>query len=344
MQIGKTIRKYRKEKGLTQEEMANRLGVTTPAVNKWENENSYPDITLLAPIARLLEISLDTLLSFQEELTKEEITSIIMEADQKLKTETYDDVFRWAKTIIESYPNCLMLIWQLATILDAQRLIKDIPNAMDYDDYILKCYKRALESDEETLRTSAADSLFGYYSRNEQYETAEQYLQYYSMQNPQRKLKQGIIHSKTNRIAEAYKLYEEILFSEYQILSMTLNSLYMLSIEEENFDKAHLFTDKQEELARLFEMGKYHEVACKLDLATAEQDVDTILNTVETMIASLDDITIFSNSPLYEHMDFKKSTSTFSEQLKKELLNCFQDKKTYGFLEGNERWHKLIEK
>lgn len=226
MQIGKTIRKYRKEKGMTQEEMANRLGVTTPAVNKWENENSYPDITLLAPIARLLGISLDTLLSFQENLTKEEIASIVMEADQKLKTETYDEVFCWAKSIIESYPNCLMLIWQLATILDAQRLIKDIPNAMDYDDYILNCYKRALESDEESLRTSAADSLFGYYSRNEQYETAEQYLQYYSTQNPQRKLKQGIIYSKTNRTDDAYKLYEEILFSEYGILSMTLNSLF----------------------------------------------------------------------------------------------------------------------
>ena len=344
MQIGKTIRKYRKEKGMTQEEMANRLGVTTPAVNKWENENSYPDITLLPPIARLLGISLDTLLSFQEELTKEEIASIVMEADQKLKTETYDEVFCWVKSIIESYPNCLMLIMQLAAILDAQRLFKEVPNAMDYDDYILKCYKRALESDEETLRTSAADSLFGYYSRNEQYEIAEQYLQYYSLQNPGRKLKQGIIYSKTNRTDDAYKLYEEILFSEYQILSMTLNSLYLLSIEEQNFDKAHLFTDKQQALAKLFEMGKYHEVACKLDLATAEHDVDTVLDTMEAMLASLDDIISFSDSPLYEHMDFKKSSSTFSEQLKQELLNCFQDKETYGFLEGNERWHHMIQK
>lgn len=343
MQIGKTIQKYRKEKGMTQVEMANRLGVTTPAVNKWENENSYPDITLLAPIARLLGISLDTLLSFQEELTKEEIASIVMEADQKLKTETYDEVFLWAKSIIESYPNCLMLIWQLATILDAQHLIKDIPNAMDYDDYILKCYKRVLESNEKNLRTSAADSLFGYYSRNGQYETAEQYLQYYSMQNPQRKLKQGIIYSKTNRRDEAYKLYEEILFSEYQILSMTLNSLCMLSIEEQNFAKAHLFTDKREELAKLFEMGKYHEVACKLDLATAEKDIDTILDTMETILASLDNMTDFSCSPLYEHMEFKKSNSTFSEQLKQELLKCFQDKETYGFLEGNERWIKMTE-
>ena len=43
MDIGVVIKKYRKEAGMTQEEMANRLGVTTPAVNKWENSNSKPD-------------------------------------------------------------------------------------------------------------------------------------------------------------------------------------------------------------------------------------------------------------------------------------------------------------
>ena len=37
-------KKYRKETGMTQEEMANRLGVTTPAVNKWENGNSKDSI------------------------------------------------------------------------------------------------------------------------------------------------------------------------------------------------------------------------------------------------------------------------------------------------------------
>lgn len=56
MDIGVVIKKYRKEAGMTQEEMANRLGVTTPAVNKWENSNSKPDIELLAQIARLLDI------------------------------------------------------------------------------------------------------------------------------------------------------------------------------------------------------------------------------------------------------------------------------------------------
>lgn len=40
MKIGETIRTYRKAKHLTQEEMANQLGVTAPAVNKWENGDS----------------------------------------------------------------------------------------------------------------------------------------------------------------------------------------------------------------------------------------------------------------------------------------------------------------
>ena len=40
MQIGENIRKYRKAKNMTQEEMAKRLWVTPPAVNKWENGGS----------------------------------------------------------------------------------------------------------------------------------------------------------------------------------------------------------------------------------------------------------------------------------------------------------------
>ena len=79
MNIGSVIKKYRKELGYTQEEIANRLGVTTPAVNKWENGNSNPDIELLAPIARLLNISLDTLLSFHQNLTDIEITKLIQQ-------------------------------------------------------------------------------------------------------------------------------------------------------------------------------------------------------------------------------------------------------------------------
>ena len=48
------LKQYRVAKGLTQEQLAGKLGVSAPAVNKWERGNSYPDITLLPVLARLL--------------------------------------------------------------------------------------------------------------------------------------------------------------------------------------------------------------------------------------------------------------------------------------------------
>ena len=102
-------------------------------MGKWK---FFPDIMLLAPIARLLNITLDTLLSFREELTAEEINSIIYEADDKLKKETYEEVFQWAKEMLEQYPNCEQLIWQMAVILDAQRFLKGTSDSEKYDNYI----------------------------------------------------------------------------------------------------------------------------------------------------------------------------------------------------------------
>ena len=58
MPISEVIRRKRKELEMTQEQVAQRLGVSAPAVNKWEKGSSYPDITLLPPLARLLVISI----------------------------------------------------------------------------------------------------------------------------------------------------------------------------------------------------------------------------------------------------------------------------------------------
>ena len=61
MSIGKNIAKYRKAKGLTQEELGAKLGVTNQAVSKWESEVSMPDVMLLPEIATALNITLDDL-------------------------------------------------------------------------------------------------------------------------------------------------------------------------------------------------------------------------------------------------------------------------------------------
>ena len=77
MQIGEKIKNYRKTAGLTQEQVADYLDVSTPAVNKWEKGNTYPDISLLPAIARLLKIDMNELFSFREELTEKEIGQFV---------------------------------------------------------------------------------------------------------------------------------------------------------------------------------------------------------------------------------------------------------------------------
>jgi transcriptional regulator with XRE-family HTH domain len=55
------IAKLRKQKGLTQEQLTNRLGVSYQAVSKWENEQSCPDVSLLPMISDVFQISIDEL-------------------------------------------------------------------------------------------------------------------------------------------------------------------------------------------------------------------------------------------------------------------------------------------
>lgn len=343
MQIGETIRKYRKVKNMTQEEMANRLGVTAPAVNKWENGNSLPDIMLLAPIARLLDITVDTLLAFREELTQEEIAGFVHEADSRLKNGTYEDAFQWAKEKIEMYPNCEQLIWQMALIFDIRRLTNDVSDSEKYDSYIIDWYVRALNSEDEKLKTQAAESLFGFYVRKEQYEKAEEYLSYLSDQNPERKRKQAMIYSKTGQVDKAYKAYEELLFSGCQMLNIIFNDLYILAMQENQIEKAHKLVDKQQELARLFEMGEYYEASSKLELATMEKDADTVIDAMEKMLANIENMSAFTKSSLYEHMTFKEAGAEFHKRIREGLLKLFRDEKTYGFLKNDERWQRLVD-
>ena len=70
MSIGKNIAKYRKAKGLTQEELGAKLGVTNQAVSKWESEVSMPDVMLLPEITNALNITLDDLYGIAKEPEK----------------------------------------------------------------------------------------------------------------------------------------------------------------------------------------------------------------------------------------------------------------------------------
>ena len=62
MNFGEQIKKLRKQKNLTQEQMASQLGISRQAVSNWENDRNLPDIEMLISIAVTFQISLDDLI------------------------------------------------------------------------------------------------------------------------------------------------------------------------------------------------------------------------------------------------------------------------------------------
>ena len=120
MNIGKQIKNYRKNASLTQEQVATYLGVSTPAVNKWEKGNTYPDISLLPALARLLKIDMNELFSFREELTETEIGLFVNELSE-ISLTNFTEAFEMGKSKIQEYPHCDLLIYYRSLLMNLWR-------------------------------------------------------------------------------------------------------------------------------------------------------------------------------------------------------------------------------
>ncbi|MDE6639304.1 MAG: helix-turn-helix domain-containing protein [Acetatifactor sp.] len=109
LKIGLKITELRKKKGMTQEQLAAALGVSAPAVSKWETDSSYPDITLLCPLARVLGTDVDSLLAFEEELSETDLgrymADIMGLAREGRMAEAEEELMR----LLYAYPSCIPL-------------------------------------------------------------------------------------------------------------------------------------------------------------------------------------------------------------------------------------------
>lgn len=342
MNIGSVIKKYRKEAGYTQEEMANRLGVTTPAVNKWENDNSKPDIVLLSPIARLLHISLDTLLSFQEKLTDFEIGEFIQKMDKMFSEEGYKKTYQWAVNTIKKYPNCNLLIWQIAVMLDSRRIIGECDNPDKYDEQINAWYEIALNDEDEKIQHHAADSLFGFYLRKKDYAMAEKYLRYFSDYDPVKKVKMGQLYMQQGKTEDAYEKLEDVVFSTYTTLNLTFGTMITQALEEKNHEYAKYLAKKMNVLANAFDMGKYHECAAMLNVVVAEKDVEGTFQVAKQLLENVDTMGDFRESKLYQHMKFRNTENPYAKEMKKALLEGFRTEEEFSYMNGYEPWDQFI--
>lgn len=93
--VGKFINELRKERNMTQEELAEKMGVTSKSISRWENGKTMPDISMLSPLAEFLGISVQELLNGRK-MSKEKLLElkgtienlIAYESSQQMKKES----------------------------------------------------------------------------------------------------------------------------------------------------------------------------------------------------------------------------------------------------------------
>lgn len=124
--LGAFVCELRKEKQMTQKEMAEKLGITDKAISKWERGLSYPDISMLEPIAELLDVSVMELLQGQR--IQKETTLTVQEAQKMVDdslilsdSEIHRKHIR-SKTVI--LLGCVLLMFLVSLLLNIYNLMQ----------------------------------------------------------------------------------------------------------------------------------------------------------------------------------------------------------------------------
>ena len=116
LNFSRNLLNLRKERKITQENLANYLGVTKAAVSKWELNQSYPDITLLPIIASYFDISIDDLLGYEPFMDDDEVRELYSKLIKEFSTEKFNIVYEKCIKYEKKYYNCYFLQFHLGLL------------------------------------------------------------------------------------------------------------------------------------------------------------------------------------------------------------------------------------
>ncbi|MDA1870893.1 MULTISPECIES: helix-turn-helix domain-containing protein [Bacillus cereus group] len=156
--IHKIIANKRKEKGITQEELAAYIGITKASVSKWETGQSYPDITFLPLLASYFNISIDELISYTPQMEQEDIKNLYHRLAEAFSEEPFDEVMMECRGIIKKYYSCFPLLIQIGILfINHHMLTEETDRGIEILEEAMNLFSRVQEeSDDVSLVKEAA--------------------------------------------------------------------------------------------------------------------------------------------------------------------------------------------
>ena len=314
MKMNEVIRKYRKERGLTQEQVAGYLGVSTPAVNKWESGSSYPDITLIPALARLLRVDLNTLMCFQENLSEQEIAAFANQVYETMHQQGFACGFAQAKE--------------------------------NYQQQIDALYHRLLDSEDTAVHNTTRRMLVSRYITQQNYQQAQQLLDEIENERPLDKIYlQAQLDIAQKNYPKAKEALERKLFSQITEVQSILLSLIDIALKEENTQQAERLADIASAGADVFELTHYGKYSTYFQIVMAKKDKERAFALLTKMLSALQEKWEPKKTTLYQDLPQKEQDSSLGNMLAKSILQEIRDSGEEGrFLWEDERFEELCQK
>ena len=305
MPMNAIVREKRKNLGLTQEQIADYLGVSTPAVNKWEKGTTYPDISLLPALARLLKTDLNTLLCYNEGLSKKEIGLFLEKVVKVIREESFEQGVALAMEKVQEYPNSAELLYMTAMTIQGSMIMSEMTaeQKKPYEEQITTLYERVAKCDDPKFSIQANYMLASKWIQNEAYDKAQETIDLLpeSSDLDKRQL-QAELWMKEGKNAEAAKILERILQHNLQMNQIILHSLAKIAIREGDDQNALHIADCAQKEARLFELWGYSDSIVPLEVAVLQKDVDKSISLLKSMLAAVLDPWDMKKIPFFKHI------------------------------------------
>ena len=341
MKINEIIREKREALSLTQKQVADYLGVSTPAVHKWEKGSSYPDITLLPALARLLKTDMNTLLSFQEDLSDMEIVNFVDEVDKTVQEKGYETAFQMAMDKIHAFPTCENLIYSVIMYLTGALILYNISEQERYEKVFEAFYEQLSNSQNTEIKETAISMLISYSLNRKDFSKAEELIHTLPSSSIDKEERIAILYTEQGKYSDALKIWEHRILNSMTKIQTALMNMLDIAVKEKHMEDADFYADTYEQASKLFYVTPWIPYHAKLSLSIIRKDKNECLSALKSTLTAMHEKWNPEESSLYKHLD-SSETNILSEHLFSMMLDEMEQGNEFAFLEKNQEYQKLL--
>ncbi len=334
MEIAKIIQESRRKKGYTQERLAELVGVSAPAVSKWETGASLPDITLLAPVARALGITVDQLLDFRASPDAQEVNALEQACAETFGKEGYAAGKARCEALLCEYPNCAYLRFRIAGLY--QRFLVELPGASDERireelARIRELMRQVYDSGDSGLHAAAAVSLASHALMEDDLERAEALLSELPRTEIDPDELYPLLYWKLGEPERAAKLLEERAYRTGGEAVRALNLLSTIASQAEEHGRALAYSRASAALVQTLDLRDVTGCTQLLALLNRSGEAEEAVEAAAGYLRRLAALGEERPHPLFERLELRQQPESL-RAVQRLLLAGFEADESYAAL------------